>query len=109
MSTRIPWLLIPLLIAGASGVYAEEPVPTEPEAKRRQVLSGGSVQPSRDETPLEEEASDRPAWTQRIHIAKKYGFELRQPVRVGDHRLSFRVKGPVMKRKRLGLTFEVRF
>ena len=42
MSTRIPWLLIPLLIAGASGVYAEEPVSAfveVPEALWRDVLS----------------------------------------------------------------------
>ena len=110
MRTRIHWLLLPLLLAGTSIAQAEEPLPHDPEAKRRTVLVGGKVRPGREEPdPDMDETSNRPAWTQQLRIAKKHGFELRQPVRLGEHDITLGLKGPVMKRKRLGLTFEVRF
>ena len=47
----------------------------------------------------------------RLHIHKKSGLEYRRPFSVGERDLELRVRGPALKmrRKRLGMSFEVRF
>ena len=47
------------------------------------------------------------AWRQ-LYLNQN-GLELRQPLRVGEHRFELGLKGPLMKRKRVGLAFELRF
>lgn len=44
-----------------------------------------------------------------IHIRKKRGFEYSRPLAMGKREVLFSIHGPLMKKKRLGLGFEVRF
>ena len=107
---RPQWLLIPLLLVGAPSADADEPTPTEPEARRGHVLVGGKLPGSRDETQLEiDAAASRPAWMNAVHIDRKSGFEVRRSLRVGEHDVILGVKGPILKKKRLGLSIEFRF
>ena len=52
-----------------------------------------------------------PAWMgENVHFKKGYGFEYRRELRMGETPLELGFKGPVVrKKKRLGLTVEVRF
>jgi hypothetical protein len=47
---------------------------------------------------------------ENVHFKKGYGFEYRRELRMGETPLELGFKGPVVrKKKRLGLTVEVRF
>ena len=107
---RSKWLLILLLLVGAPNAHADEPTPTELEARQGHVLVGGKIPGSRDETQLEiDTAADRPAWMNAVHIDKKSGFAVRRSLRLGEHDVILGVKGPILKKKRLGLSIELRF
>ena len=57
-----------------------------------------------------EESDAKASWLRtHIHIRKKRGLEYSRPLAIGKHEVLFNVHGPLMKKKRLGLGFELRF
>jgi hypothetical protein len=51
-----------------------------------------------------------PAWLAHyVRLDKRSGFRYSRKLDVGDQEMSLRVKGPVVRKKRLGLSLEVRF
>jgi hypothetical protein len=110
VTTRLSCFLVPLLLLGAHGVQAEEQAAGEPEAKRGYVLVGNQLPASREQTSLEVEATpNRADWLDAVHIDRKAGFALRRSFRLGERKLVFGVKGPIQKKKRLGVSVEFRF
>jgi hypothetical protein len=83
---------------GAGAADAEEALATP-------VVSRLSAPATRGEKPRP------PAWMgENVHFKKGYGFEYRRELRMGETPLELGFKGPVVrKKKRLGLTVEVRF
>lgn len=108
MTTPIRWLLIPLLLAGAPAAQAEEPAPSESEVQRGHILVASKLPGSREEAPVEL-VPNRPDWLDVVQIEKGAGFALRQSFSLGERDVIFRLKGPVMKRKRFGLAVEFKF
>jgi hypothetical protein len=107
--THLGWILVPLLLAGAPA-QADEPKKPEPEAKRSYVLVGGKLPAAREESPLSQDAtSHRPAWLSAVQFDRKSGFAVRRSLAFGERDVILRLKGPVMKKKRLGLAVEIRF
>ena len=47
----------------------------------------------------------------RVHLHRKSGLEYRRPLTIGERAIELRVRAPglKLKRKRLGMSFEVRF
>jgi hypothetical protein len=47
----------------------------------------------------------------RVHLHKRSGLEYRRPLNIGQREIELRVRAPglKLKRKRLGMSFEVRF
>jgi len=105
---RRSWTLLPLplLMLSLSGAQAQE------SASVRAFVA----QPSRPLLTSETPTPERQAWGDdfetrawgRLYLNKS-GLEIRQPMRLGEHELEFGVKGPLMKRERVGLAFELRF
>ena len=57
-----------------------------------------------------EKSEPEESWLRtHIHIRKRRGFEYSRPFAMGERALVFNVHGPLMKKKRLGLGFELRF
>jgi hypothetical protein len=102
------WLPVPLLALTLSAAHADTPLPAtaREDAARTQLLSKTLPIPraDQDREPVPE-SSD----AFRLHMDKGTGLELRKPTRIADRDLVFGIKGPLMKRNRLGLVFEVRF
>jgi hypothetical protein len=109
VTTPIKWLLVPLLLAGAPA-QADEPKKPEIETKRSHVLVGSKLPTARAESPLSQEvAPHRQAWLAALEIDRKSGFAVRRSFQLGEREVVFGLKGPVMKKKRLGLALEIRF
>jgi len=108
MGTLRRWLPVPLLALSLSAARADTPLPAAPaEDPARPFLRSKSLPPARDDHAPEAMPEPRDAF--RLHLDKGAGLELRKPLRVADHELVFGVKGPLMKRNRVGIAFEVRF
>ena len=45
----------------------------------------------------------------RIHVNRKTGLAYTQPLNLADHDIELSLRGPALDRKRLGLSFEIRF
>jgi hypothetical protein len=109
VTPHLGWILVPLLLAGAPAL-ADEPKHPEPEVKRSHVLIAGKLPAAREESPLDREVlSNRPEWLSAVQIDRKSGFAVRRSFQLGERDMLFRLKGPVMKKKRLGLAVEIRF
>lgn len=101
LRTRISLPLLMLCLSGAA--HAE--LPFDPKPERSLVAQ----EMTRGPQPLSAQPISEPRRWQRIHLAKGAGFEVRRDLAVGERDVVVGVKGPLMKRKRLGLSFEVRF
>lgn len=60
------------------------------------------------EEPAVEPVQPPERWIDRMK-PNKHGFRYQDTVRLGGHDYVFNVKGPLLKKERLGLSFEVRF
>jgi hypothetical protein len=102
------WLPVPLLALSVSAARADMPVPAAPpeEPARPQLLSRSLPLPRSDQ---DKDTAPEPTDTLRLDLHKGAGLEISKPVRFADHELVFGLKGPLMKRNRVGLLFEVRF
>jgi hypothetical protein len=101
------WLPIPLLALSVSAANADTLAPAAPpeDPARTRLLSKSLPlvrSEDRDVTPDPDDGI-------RLHFDRGTGLALRKPVRVSDHELVFGLKGPLMKKNRVGLAFEVRF
>ncbi len=102
------WRLHPrttIAVAAALLVYAapaasddEQPI-HEPN---RKLAAGALVRAEEPETSEE-------SWLRKLHIKKKRGFEYTHVTSFNGRPLLFNIQGPVMRKKRLGLTLELRF
>lgn len=101
--THRSWISLPLLMLSLSGAQAEEPLPPAKEPARS-LLSAQMTDPYRSSPVQTLDAQD---W-QPVRL-RKGGVEVRRQLLVGDHPIEMRLKGPLMKHKRLGVKFEVRF
>lgn len=97
----LPMLLIPLSAAHADEPTAAEALVSEPS---RSLFDADLTDPSRE---LPEPATETQAWHQ-LYLNKS-GIEVRRPVRLGEREVVLGLKGPLMKRKRLGFKLELRF
>jgi hypothetical protein len=86
------------------------------QAQETPSLRAFAAQPSRPLLTREAPAPERQAWDDDFETRawgglylNKSGLEIRQPMRIGKHELELGVKGPLMKRERVGLAFELRF
>lgn len=62
-----------------------------------------------DRPELEAPAPERSWLLSNIHIKKKRGLEYTHVLRFNDRPLMLNVQGPVMRKRRLGLTLELRY
>lgn len=92
-----------LLLTGGGLGGAEEPG----AAPERPVRRGAEILAQVDQPPAEK------GWLahhlDRIHIHRKSGLAYSRPLAIGEQDLELRVLGPAMGRKRVGLSFEIRF
>jgi hypothetical protein len=102
-----------LLIAlHASASAAEDEILPRPLDQRQTAAVTLRAINLRDPFPREEpavEAVQPPErWIDRVR-PNKHGFRYQDTVRLGGHDYVFNLKGPLLKKERLGLSFEVRF
>ena len=104
MGARRCWISLPLLLICLSGAQAEQALgnPEAPTEPARALLSAQLAE--RPRTPEPE-----PLLAPRTWRFRKGGVEVRRQVQIGERDVELGVKGPLLKRKRLGLAFEVRF
>ncbi|MGH0031402.1 MAG: hypothetical protein ACQGVC_16525 [Myxococcota bacterium] len=105
---RRSWFSIPLLLLPLSTASAEEPTPGQ-ALVREPFREVGELSQLHDPGRLHgaEPVQETRAWD-RLYLNKS-GLEVRKPLTLGERRIELGVKGPLMKRKRVGLKFEVRF
>jgi hypothetical protein len=102
-----------LLIALHASVSAaeDETLPRPLDHRQTAVVTLRAVN-LRDPFPREEPAVEMvqppERWIDRVR-PNKHGFRYQDNVRLGGRDFVFNVKGPLLKKERLGLSFEVRF
>ncbi len=93
-----------LLSVGGAARADEETAVSKPTIRRSAEILAHMDQPA-----LETLRPERTWFTGNIHIKKKRGFEYTYLMSVNGHPMLLNVQGPVMRKNRLGLTFELRF
>ncbi len=93
-----------LLSVGGAARADEEPADQEPVLRRSVEILAHMDRPE-----MEAPRPGRTWFTSNIHIKKKRGLEYTHMMSVNGHPMLLNVQGPVMRKKRLGLTFELRF
>jgi hypothetical protein len=109
MRTTRRWLPVPLLALSLSATArADTPMPATPpeDQARAPLLSKSLPLPRADQ---ERETLPEPDGAFRFQLDEGVGFEVTRPVRFADRELVFGLKGPLMKKNRVGLALEVRF
>ena len=102
------WLSIPLMLLALSAAHAEPVLQVErpSELRVRPLFFEG---PARTRSVLSAEGISESQDWRRIRLHKNAGLEVRRELSLGERHIVLGVKGPLMKRKRLGLAFELRF
>ena len=102
------WLSLPVTLLALSAAKAEPVVQIEEpsDVRERLLVSGELAQPR---SPLFDEVTPESRDWRRIRLRQGAGLELRREISLGEREIVFAVKGPLMKKKRLGLAFELRF
>jgi hypothetical protein len=91
-----------LLTAGAAAGQ-DKATPQPEESRRRSVeILAHIEQPEGEQSWLSHHL-------ERIHFHRKAGLAYTQPISLAEHDLELSLRGPALGRKRLGLSFEVRF
>ena len=105
LGSVIPWLWIGAAHAGSSDV------PTQQVATQRaaQMLPFELAAHGTSTPPLTPEQWLTLWLPNRVELRKGAGLAMTRPVRVGNSNLQVGLAGPVMRKKNLGLTLEVRF
>jgi len=110
---KLPNLALMVLVAGlaAGPALAGESRPT-PSAATTQ--PGAAFSPFDLGTPTAAARLDRtlrtPSWLPGdLEVRKGTGLSVSRPLQMGDTDLEFGVAGPVVRKRNLGLAFEVRF
>jgi len=105
-----PWTFT-LLIALQASAADDEILPRALDQRHTALVTLRSIH-VRDPFPREELAAEAvqppERWIDRVR-PNKHGFRYQDTVRIGGHDYKFNVKGPLLKKERLGLSFEVRF
>lgn len=100
-----------LLLALHASAADDEILPRALDHRQTAVVTLRAIN-LRDPIPREEpavEAVQPPErWIDRVR-PNKHGFRYQDTVRLGGHDYIFNLKGPLLKKERLGLAFEVRF
>ena len=105
---RSVWFSLPLALLALSAAKAEPVVQIE-EPSDVQVPHVVSVELARSRSSLSDHAISESRDWRRIRLRKGAGLELRREISLGERVIVLGVKGPLMKKKRLGLAFELRF
>lgn len=105
LGSAIPWLWIGAAHAGGSDVPAQQVV----AQRAAQMLPFEFAASSAPPTSLTPEQWLTLWLPNRVEVRKGAGLAMTRPVRVGTSDLQVSVAGPVMRKKKLGLTLEVRF
>ncbi len=100
------WLSLPLALLALSGAEAEPVVQIEEPSNMRPLFSG-ELALARN-APSDQAISESRDW-RRIRLRKGAGLEVRREINLGERDIVLGVMGPLMKKKRLGLAFELRF
>lgn len=101
----IPWIWIGAAQAGTAEISAQQTAAQGPALMLPLEFAAYSV-------PLTPRAADLwlSSWLpEQLEVRKGSGFAMTRPVRVGRTDLQLGLAGPVMRKKNLGLTVEVRF
>jgi len=98
-------LTLGLLLTVGDAARADDPIAEQQPTLRRSVEILAQLDRPEVETPR----PGRSWFVSNIHIKKKRGLEYTQVMSVNGHPMLFSVQGPVMRKKRLGLTLELRF
>ncbi len=93
-----------LLTVGGAARADEETTEPKPTLRRSAEILAHMDQPA-----LETPRPERTWFTSNVHIKKKRGLEYTHVMSVNGHPMLLNIQGPVMRKKRLGLTFELRF
>ena len=109
MGARRSWILLPLpMLMLSLSAQAQESGPAR-------ALAGDSKRPLLSE-PESRDAEQADVWQPDVETRawrglylNKSGLEIRQPLQLGERRFELGLKGPLMKRKRVGLKLELRF
>jgi hypothetical protein len=96
----------------AGAALAEDEIVPRPIDHRQAALVTLRATNLRDPIPREEPAVEAVApperWIDRVK-PNKNGFRYRDEFELGGHEYEFSLKGPFLKKERLGLAFELRF
>ncbi len=102
------WLSLPVTLLALSAAKAEPVVQIEePSDVRERPLVSGEL--ARSRSVLSERVIPESRDWRRIRLREGAGLELRREISLGERDIVFGVKGPLLKKKRLGLAFELRF
>ena len=105
LGSAIPWIWIGAAHAGSSDVSTQQ-VATQRVAQMLPFEMAALTAPSASLAADEWLALRLP---RQLELRKGAGFAMSRPVRVGRTDLQLGVAGPVLRKKNLGLTLEVRF
>ena len=105
LGSALPWLWIGAAHAGSSDVPAQQ-VATQRAAQMLPFEFAARTAAPASLTPEQWLILWLP---NRVELRKGAGFAMTRPVRVGKSDLQLGLAGPVMRKKNLGLTLEVRF
>ena len=110
LASAIPWLWIGAAQAGNSDVPTQQ-VATPQAAQMLPFSLAASTAPSASQTREKWLSKKRiSVWLPgQLELRKGAGLAMSRPIRVGRKDLELGVAGPVLRKKNLGLTLEVRF
>ena len=98
-------LTLGLLLSLGGDTRADEKTAVQQPTLRRSI----EVLAHMDRPEIQIPRPERTWFTNNIHIKKKRGFEYTHVTSFNGRPLLFNIQGPVMRKKRLGLTLELRF
>lgn len=91
-----------LLTAGAAAGQDKATPPPEESHRRSVEILAHIEQPEGEQSWLSHHL-------ERIHFHRKAGLAYTQPISLAEHDFELSLRGPAIGRRRLGLSFEVRF
>lgn len=112
MGARRSWITLPLplLMLSLSAATAQESSSARMQSDEtgRALLEARTAEDRHRSDPVGVEDEFETRIVGGLFLNKS-GLEIRQPLEMGERRVELGMKGPLMKRKRFGLAFELRF
>ena len=102
-ASLIVFSALALLLTAGGAAGEDEATPPPEESRRRSVQILAHIeQPEAEQSWLSHHLD-------RIHFHRKAGLSYTRPLSLAEHDLELSLRGPALDRKRVGVSFEVRF